>query len=394
MTTNNGWPLVPLGEAVTHRKEFVQIDDLSTYKRCRVQLHTQGVVLRDEVEGSLIKTKSQQVCRTNEFLVAEIDAKMGGFGLVPTELEGAVVSSHYFLFTPKLDRLDPQFLGYYCRTPAFREQVTSRGTTNYAAVRPSHVLRYTIPLPPLEEQRRIVARIDRLAAKIDEAKLLRRHSLSSMESLINSLLRQALGQYSNGMSSLGDCVVDCCYGTSERTHSEKIGVPILRMGNIQDGSLVTDDLRFLEISDADRKKWVLQPGDILVNRTNSAELVGKSAVFNLDGDWGYASYLIRLRLDARRADPRFVVQYINSPFGRAYMFSERKQMTGQANVNSKKLKALPIPLPPIDEQRQISEQLELQKRKLGSLNHLLQQSTAKLNAMLPSILDRAFKGAL
>ena len=90
------WPLVPLGEVVTHRKEFIRIDDLSKYKRCRVQLHTQGVILRDEVDGSLIKTKTQQVCRADEFLVAEIDAKMGGFGLVPRELDGAIVSSHYF----------------------------------------------------------------------------------------------------------------------------------------------------------------------------------------------------------------------------------------------------------------------------------------------------------
>jgi len=68
--STNGWPMVPLSEAVVHRKEFVQIDDLSRYKRCRVQLHAKGVVLRDTVEGATIKTKTQQVCRANEFLVA------------------------------------------------------------------------------------------------------------------------------------------------------------------------------------------------------------------------------------------------------------------------------------------------------------------------------------
>lgn len=168
--SNQTWPLVPLGDVVTHRKEFIQIDDFSIYKRCRVQLHAQGVVLRDEVEGSLIKTKTQQVCRADDFLVAEIDAKMGGFGLVPRELDGAIVSSHYFLFTPKPEKLVTAFLGYYCQTPAFRDQVTSRGTTNYAAIRPSHVLGYTIPLPPLKEQQRIVDRIDSLISKVAEAK--------------------------------------------------------------------------------------------------------------------------------------------------------------------------------------------------------------------------------
>jgi type I restriction enzyme S subunit len=64
------WPVVRLGEVLSHRKEFLTIDDVATYKRARVQLHAQGIVLRDEVPGALVKTKKQQVCRTGEFLVA------------------------------------------------------------------------------------------------------------------------------------------------------------------------------------------------------------------------------------------------------------------------------------------------------------------------------------
>jgi type I restriction enzyme S subunit len=81
--TNTKWPTVPIGDVVSHRKVFIRIDDLTRYKRCRVQLHAKGVVLRDEVEGAVIKTKSQQVCKANEFLVAEIDAKVGHFSLIP-----------------------------------------------------------------------------------------------------------------------------------------------------------------------------------------------------------------------------------------------------------------------------------------------------------------------
>ncbi len=82
------WPKARLGEALRHRKEFITIDDLTSYKRPRVQLHVQGIVLRDEVPGALIKTKTQQVCRTGDFLVAEIDAKVGGIGIVPESLDG------------------------------------------------------------------------------------------------------------------------------------------------------------------------------------------------------------------------------------------------------------------------------------------------------------------
>jgi len=82
------WPRVRLGELLYHRKEFVTIDDLTTYRRPRVQLHAQGIVLRDEILGALIKTKRQQICRAGEFLVAEIDAKVGRFGIVPMVLDG------------------------------------------------------------------------------------------------------------------------------------------------------------------------------------------------------------------------------------------------------------------------------------------------------------------
>jgi len=80
---SSSWARTQLGEVLTHRKEFIIINDLATYSRVRVQLHAQGLVLRDIILGAEIKTKKQQICRPGEFLVAEIDAKVGGFGIVP-----------------------------------------------------------------------------------------------------------------------------------------------------------------------------------------------------------------------------------------------------------------------------------------------------------------------
>ena len=185
-----GWGRVRLGEVLRHRKEFITIDDLETYKRPRVQLHAQGIVLRDSVPGALIKTKKQQVCRAGEFLVAEIDAKVGGFGIVPPDLDGALVSSHYFLFVANGDRLDRRYLGWFIKTPAFREQVEAQGSTNYAAIRPGDVLGYEIPLPPLAEQQRNVARIEALAAEIHEAGSLRERSVDEVHALARSIIRQ------------------------------------------------------------------------------------------------------------------------------------------------------------------------------------------------------------
>ncbi len=387
----------PLGEVLTQRTEFIRIDETTSYKRCRVQLHAAGIVLRDTVSGTEIKTKQQQVCKTGDFLVAEIDAKVGGFGILPDELDGAIVSSHYFLFEIDERQLDRKFLGFFIRTPEFFDQVKAQGSTNYAAIRPQDVLRYEIPLPPLEEQRRIVARIEALAAKIEEAKRLRSEALGESKALEASYAKRVFEQgFSKGWKQihLGDVLVDCTYGTSDKANDDSFGTPVLRMGNIQDGLIDSRHLKYLIIHPKDRDKWILQKGDILVNRTNSAELVGKSAVFDSEQEFTFASYLIRIRLNTTLATPHYVAGYINSPAGREYMFHERKQMTGQANVNSQKLRALPITLPPIDQQMKIVDALANLRPKREQLLGLYGETSKELDAILPSVLDKAFKGEL
>jgi len=190
----NGPQKVRLGQVLRHRKEFIHIDDLATYKRCRVQLHARGVVLRDLVSGAEVKTKAQQLCRAGELLVAEIDAKVGGYGLVPPDLDGAIVSSHYFLFEVDTSALDPHYLRYFLQTAGFRDQVIAQGSTNYAAIRPDHVLSYEIPLPPMREQRRIVARIESLTTRIEEAQQLRARATHQVEALVASTHMGASGQ--------------------------------------------------------------------------------------------------------------------------------------------------------------------------------------------------------
>src|SRR5690606_7675002 len=111
---------------------------------------------------------------------------MGGFGIVLDDLDGAIVSSHYFLFDIDADRLERRFLDYYSRTESFRGQVAAQGTTNYAAIRPADVLQYEIPLPLLTEQQAIVARLDALA---DKARQLTNH-LDAIEADADQLLAQ------------------------------------------------------------------------------------------------------------------------------------------------------------------------------------------------------------
>ena len=185
---NSSWPQVRLGDVLVHRKGFITIDDSQTYVRPRVQLHALGIVLRDRVPGAEIKTKKQQVSKCGDFLVAEIDAKMGGFGIVPGQLDGAIVSSHYFLFEAQPEKLLTEYLGYYCKTNNFRNQVEAQGSTNYAAIRPSHVLDYVMPLPTIQEQQRIVARIDAIQKHLQAADKLRKSAVAELDALCRALV--------------------------------------------------------------------------------------------------------------------------------------------------------------------------------------------------------------
>jgi type I restriction enzyme S subunit len=188
----NRFPQASLGDFLTHRAEFITIEDDLEYKRARVQLYGRGIVLRDSVPGAEIRTKKQQVAMEGEFLVAEIDAKVGGFGIVPPELNDALVSSHYFLFRIDEGKCLKGWLDAYIKSGGLQEQVSARGSTNYAAIRPAQVLQLQIPLPPLDEQRRIVAKIHELLGRVTEISRL----IECLGIQYDSLLRSLLGKES------------------------------------------------------------------------------------------------------------------------------------------------------------------------------------------------------
>lgn len=144
--------------------------------------------------------------------------------------------------------------------------------------------------------------------RIGNAKKLKEKSILKVEKLFGAEVSKifSIGKERGWVEKpLGEYIVNARYGTSEKCRSDDTsGIPILRMGNIQKGRLDPRDLKYLHLDNAERVKLLLKKRDILVNRTNSAELVGKCAVFDLDGEYGFASYLIRLRFDTTRANPQ------------------------------------------------------------------------------------------
>ena len=387
---NASWPRVPLGEVIDHRKEFIIIDDLETYRRPRVQLHAQGIVLRDTLPGAEIKTKKQQVARAGEFLVAEIDAKVGGFGIVPRELDGSIVSSHYFLYGHRPDRLDNRYLGWFVKTRAFREQVEAQGSTNYAAIKPNDVLGYELPLPPLDEQRRIVARIDELAAKVKDVQRLRTASSDELNALQASSSAKIFNQILKGKT---------------RPFRETL---ILERGKFSHRP--RNDPRFfggahpwiqiaeIEASKKYIKEWreTLNDDGLSISKkfAKGTVLISIAATIGAVGILSFACCVPDSIVGVTPPEgiiAEFVYYYLN--FLRTHLEAIAPQ-SAQKNINLQILGALPFPVLSSGRQGEIIKELDALQSNLDSVKTLQIQAAAELDAMLPAILDKAFKGEL
>jgi type I restriction enzyme S subunit len=127
----------------------------------------------------------------------------------------------------------------------------------------------------------------------------------------------------------------------------------------------------------------------LFNRTNSAELVGKTAVFHEDEPYAFAGYLVRLRVNGK-ADPEYISSYLNSPYGKTILRGMCRSIIGMANINAKELRSIDIPIPPVELQQKFAQHCRnVRKSKEKQLSHL-----AELNALFTSLQDRAFRGEL
>ncbi len=152
---------------------------------------------------------------------------------------------------------------------------------------------------------------------------------------------------------LGQSLVAAQYGSSALAHTAAIGVPILRMNNLQDDGWDLSELKYLELSDRELENYRLEPGDILFNRTNSKELVGKCEVFREAGAWVFASYLIRVRTNEARLLPQFVSDFLGTTIGRMQIDRVSRQIIGMTNINAEEIRELLIPVPPLRQQEKL-----------------------------------------
>jgi len=388
---------VRMGDFLNHRSEFFRIDDFQEYKRARVQLHGKGIVQRDTITGSKLRTKKQQSARTGEFLVAEIDAKVGGFGIVPPELDGAIVSSHYFLFEIDESICLKEWLDFFVRSGQLTEQVNARGSTNYASIRSHHVLDFEIPLPPLGEQKRVVGQIEKLVGKVEEARRLRETAVLDTNQLISSESNKVFNSLCEEYEgfSFGSIEQNVTSGPRGwKSYYSDSGYRFYRAQDIgSNGKLQHSNIVFVAPPsnvNADRAK--LKPGDLMLVITGAT--VGRCAVFPENSEEGFVNQHVAIcRLPQSQVNLHYALWGLRSPIGQAQLLGS-KYGQGKPGLNLTNIRELTLPLPPLEVQNSVVQYLNQLDKKIEQLDLLQTASQEELDALLPSILDKAFNGEL
>lgn len=249
-----------------------------------------------------------------------------------------------------------------------------------------------IPIPPLLEQQRIVSILDEGFAGIATAKANAEKNLQNAHDLFELYLHNILTDNRYQTKTLGELCDGVEYGSSSKSKSNG-KVPVLRMGNIQNGIINWDNLVYSD-DDCEINKYLLRHNDVLFNRTNSPELVGKTAIYKGEIPAIFAGYLIRINRKESLLDADYLNYYLNSKIAKQYGETVVISSVNQANINGNKLKSYPVPTPTLAEQKSIVTMLEKLSREIEKLDTIYKQRLAALDELKKSLLHQAFSGQL
>jgi type I restriction enzyme S subunit len=435
----------PLSNFIEHQNEYITINDSQEYTRVTTKLHRKGVVLRDVVKGLEIKTKKQQVCKANQLLVAEIDAKVGGYGIVPKELEGSIVSSHYFLFNINPEGLLPDYLAYVLKTDSFFSQIKAQGSTNYAAVRPRDILKIEIPYCNVDLQRHVVEKLDSITAKgihlgnnilkgkdhifrlrqtiLQEAVYGKLVPKNPEDEPVSELLRRIEKEKEkffcerkikkeNPLPTIAK--EDIPYDLPK-------GWEWVRLGNIalkvQDGTHFSPEIQYDEPSpnrylyitsknikeagidtstatyiDAEVHKSITQrcnPEFLDILMIKDGAITGRVTINDIKEEFSLLSSVALIKTDRVNVENKFLLYYLRSPIGFEQVTG---RMSGSAitRIILEKIKNTIIPFPPLSEQRRIVTRVDQLMKLCDELDEKVKENQNRSELLIEAILKEAF----
>ena len=381
---HNGWQVKSLGEVVRiskgkklnslvdsktpTSKRFIQIDDLR---------NSDDLKYTEDKSGVLVNEK--------DVLIAWDGANAGTVGFGLDGFIGSTIARLEILN----DSVSTNYFGWYLRTKSKYLRNNSTGAT-IPHINKSVLESLKILLPPLPIQKQIAEILE----KADQAKQKRKEANKLTDEFLQSVFIEMFGDPVKNSKrwevySFDRLVEKFQYGTSVKSSLD--GIPVLRIPNIIQGVVDLSDLKNVKLSEKEIKSLTLNIGDILFVRTNgNPDFVGRCALFNLENEFVFASYLIRAVVRKENVNSGFLVYLLGNSNYRNVIRSKCSTTAGQFNINTKGLGSLPIIIPPITLQQQFADIVN----KTESLKEKQKQSEQELENLFQSLMQRAFKGEL
>ena len=321
----------------------------------------------------------------NDLLIS-LTGNVGRVALLPSAMLPAALNQRVACL--RTHNVNKKYIYHFLQNVVFKQDCID-ASTGIAQLNLSTewLKEYKILLPPISCQKKIVDELDRINELIE----VKRSQLADLDLLAQSLFYEMFGEpFLNPMGwdikAFGDLTDSINYGTSLPA-TEGGRYPYLRMNNLTDnGYLDLSNLKYIDIPDEDVDKCLVKDGDILFNRTNSREKVGKTALYDREDNMVIAGYIIRVRANRNRLNPVFAVRYMNMPELKNHLRKICRGAVNQANINSKEMAAIPFLVPPIELQNQFAAKIktiEEQKTRIDS-------SLTDLQTLLASRMDYWF----
>ncbi|MDG0871554.1 restriction endonuclease subunit S [Paenibacillus thiaminolyticus] len=349
------------------------------YDRCNILTKAKTYVSRKGINSSKLLPQ-------NSILVSCIGSlgKMGiaGSKLVTNQQINAIIFDEKLVYFK---------YGYYVCTTLKNTLESIAPSTTLKIVKKSLFSELKIPVPPLNEQKKIAAILDKAQSLIDK----RKEAIAKLDELIQAVFLDMFGDPQTNKlgfpkGKIKDLVSEAKYGTSKKANDWEGRYPYLRMNNLTyEGFMDYSNIKYIDLDANEEVKYLVRERDLLFNRTNSKELVGKTAVYERSEPMAIAGYLIRVRTNDY-GNPYYISAYLNSKHGKATLQNMCKSIVGMANINAKELQNIDILIP----DRSFQDKFERKYKSIINERGIMEAQLTQLETNFNALLQRAFKGEL
>jgi type I restriction enzyme, S subunit len=393
---NSKWPIVPLSDVLNLAIDSVQVEPNNYYKISGVYSFGRGLLARGPLSGAETTYKVFHCLHENDFVISHLKAWEGALARVTASFDGWFLSPQFSTFQPDPEKLEIAYLEWYCKQSkvwdALRNKARGMGARR-DSVLPSQFLALPIPLPPLDEQRRIVARIEELAARIEEARELRRRAVEETEALFRSGMKDLFTFHDHDTHPIGQLAAMKGGGTPSKSNPYywEGTIPWISPKDMKKKEITDSIDHISEIAAVESAAKLLDPGAVLIvvrgmilARMVPTAILRVPAAINQD---------MKALIPGNDLLPEYLCGALWA-FNNQILELVEKSTHDTRKLETTKILDFRIPVPSLDQQQIVVGRLSELQSKLDALKRHQAETAAALDALLPAVLERAFRGEL